>query len=195
MTSRRASSFRSLLALSASCSNATAVVGGRPADGAAPDDTPAMDAMDAACGAGLTTCGGACVSVTSSPLHCGACGRACRDGDACQNGACVPACGAGETLCGSADAGLSCANTDTDNRHCGLCDRACSSDQVCSGGVCTFSCRAGLSECARPDGDGGSSRFCADTQTDRAHCGACGNACMEGYGCAAAAARCAAPSS
>ncbi|MFO0626192.1 MAG: MXAN_6577-like cysteine-rich protein [Polyangiales bacterium] len=95
----------------------------------------------------------------------------------------MPTCGAQETLCGSADAGLTCANVMTDPRNCGVCGRACDTDRVCSSGVCTFMCRTGLTECSRPDGDGGTVRACADVRTDARNCGACGNSCMDGYAC------------
>jgi hypothetical protein len=55
---------------------------------------------------------------------------------------------------------------------------ACAAGQVCSQGACVTSCVTGLTNCA------GS---CRDTQTDRAHCGACGMACAAGQVCSAGA--------
>ncbi|MBS2022146.1 MAG: hypothetical protein JST92_07020, partial [Deltaproteobacteria bacterium] len=41
------------------------------------------------CGVGLSVCDGQCVLLSSDPHHCGACGTACGDGQACISGACA----------------------------------------------------------------------------------------------------------
>lgn len=51
------------------------------------------------CAAGLQACGGTCRALDTDPLHCGACGVACADGEACRAGqctTCAQACGDGQ---------------------------------------------------------------------------------------------------
>lgn len=57
------------------------------------------------CGAGLTCCGGSCVSTTSSNSNCGMCGKIC---------------GAGLTCCAS-----NCVNLKTNSNNCGSCGHGC----------------------------------------------------------------------
>ncbi|MFO0626193.1 MAG: hypothetical protein U0325_11305 [Polyangiales bacterium] len=69
-------------------------MGGGPEDGSTADISATADAAaDVACGEGLRTCGGRCVSVATSAEHCGACDRRCGAGELCQNWppACPPA--------------------------------------------------------------------------------------------------------
>ena len=81
---------------------------------------------------------------------------------------------------------MTCANTQNDDQNCGACGTVCGTDQVCAGGMCTFMCTGTTTECSAPLAmDGGTLRYCADLMTDRANCGACGNACQEGYACMA----------
>ena len=47
------------------------------------DASMVTDVADAACGAGQTTCGGACVTLASDTRNCGACGNACPSGQSC----------------------------------------------------------------------------------------------------------------
>lgn len=64
---------------------------------ASPDAAPSADAgdagprVDAGCPDGELECGGGCVDVSSSALHCGACGAACDPGQSCRAGSCRPA--------------------------------------------------------------------------------------------------------
>ncbi|MDQ3037342.1 MAG: hypothetical protein M3Y87_33415, partial [Myxococcota bacterium] len=46
------------------------------------------DATDGgrSCAAGETRCEAACIDVSSSAVHCGACGNACGDGESCVAG-------------------------------------------------------------------------------------------------------------
>src|SRR5262245_21767397 len=71
------------------------------------------------CPPNLADCGGVCVDRTSDPANCGACAKACAEGEVCVNTACV--CGPDWTVCGS-----SCVDTMVDLAHCGGCDNACS---------------------------------------------------------------------
>jgi hypothetical protein len=57
------------------------------------------------CAAGLTCCGGSCVTTTSSNLNCGMCGKIC---------------GTGLTCCTN-----SCVNLKTDSKNCGSCGHGC----------------------------------------------------------------------
>ncbi len=130
------------------------------------------------CGA-LSNCGGACVDVQTSALHCGSCGRACPGGQSCVAGACR--CAAGQTLCGGA-----CVDVQTSTAHCGMCGRACAARQSCVAGACQ--CPTGQTLC---------SGACVDLQTTAAHCGMCGRSCAtggcNGGTCAPSNDRCAGP--
>ncbi|MDP3219216.1 MAG: hypothetical protein Q8S73_34275, partial [Deltaproteobacteria bacterium] len=90
-----------------------------------------------------------------------------------------PTCTAGQALCGGR-----CVNALTDNANCGACGSACAAGLVCSMGRCDVACGNALATCSDP-GDAGGPRYCADLATDRANCGACGNACAPGNICVA----------
>jgi hypothetical protein len=121
-------------------------------------------ADDSGCPPGQSWCSGGCVDTTTSPLHCGACGRACRTDQVCAGGAC--ACATGFTEC----SGL-CRDVRSDPSNCGRCGNVCGGGRTCSGGSCV--CSSGLTDC------GGS---CVDVLTDASNCGWCGNRCTCG-GC------------
>jgi hypothetical protein len=149
----------------------------------AADGSP--DAADAPmrCDAGTTFCGEGCVNVRTDPAHCGRCERSCATGEDCMAGACVVRCQPTETRCADR-----CVDARTDRANCGACGRACPMGEVCSMGDCTPDCAAGFATCTRT-ADGGAERFCADTRTDRAHCGMCNAPCPTGEVCAAGACR------
>lgn len=70
-----------------------AAVPSRCADGTVCDGVSGC--VDPVCGAGLSRCAGAdggvaCVDLAGSTSDCGRCGVRCREGDACDRGACVP---------------------------------------------------------------------------------------------------------
>jgi hypothetical protein len=154
-------------ALSLGC-DGRSVVGGPALDAAMVSDIVDVT-MDAAlmCPDTQRACAGRCVDLRSDRAHCGACGVSCSAGNVCQNGACVPDCMMGETLCmgagGDAGAALRCVSLRTDRTHCGACGNACGQDQVCSNGMCTFMCTGSATECMRAGGE----RYCADVQSDR----------------------------
>ena len=115
------------------------------------------------CGAGLTSCSGSCVNLSSDRSNCGLCGRACGADQVCSGGTCSSVCGAGLTSCSGF-----CVNLSSDRSNCGLCGRACGADQVCSGGECFTTCGTGLTNC---------SGSCVDLSFDAAHCGSCTRSC------------------
>ncbi|MBI2392312.1 MAG: hypothetical protein HYV09_22185 [Deltaproteobacteria bacterium] len=123
-----------------------------------------------ACPNGTASCSGRCVDTKRDPAHCGACDRACADGEVCDEGACRLACPPELVACSG-----SCRDLRWDPGHCGACDTACEPGLVCSGGVCTLSCAAGAVRCGAA---------CVDVAHDPANCGSCGVACAKGASCA-----------
>jgi hypothetical protein len=115
------------------------------------------------CPVGSEQCGGVCVDLTSNATQCGACGNACKQGEACVGGKCAVACPGGQIAC----EGL-CYATSNDPRRCGDCTTVCKPGEVCGDSKCGSTCPVGQTNC------GGS---CADNLTDSKHCGACGTAC------------------
>jgi hypothetical protein len=130
----------------------------------------------AACSPPLVDCGGSCVDVSTSPLHCGACFQPCLEKQwhraTCSAGVCGHelVCGTGSVPCGNA-----CVAIDKDAAHCGACGNACTPP---SGG--TISCRSGVCIPHCPSGFTLCGNACVDPQSDASHCGACGNACATG---------------
>ena len=149
-------------------------------------------ACASACGANETLCtpdAGApyCASTADDNANCGACGVACGTGYVCQNSACTNACasqdGGTETLCTPDGGSPYCANTSADNANCGGCGIACGTGQLCKSGACTNGCASqdgGTETLCTPDGG---SPYCANTATDNANCGACGNVCTNKLTC------------
>ncbi|MBE2249327.1 MAG: hypothetical protein IAE78_07235 [Myxococcus sp.] len=116
------------------------------------------------CGPALqgACCGGAsCSDLRNSTQHCGACGRACRAGEFCSNGACRPT-----PTCTLTNDGTACPLSPGQPGLCcgGACVDALSSATNC--GQCNAGCGAGAScrngQCNRPDG-GFSSCFSASS--------------------------------
>jgi hypothetical protein len=92
-----------------------------------------------ACATGFGNCDGmgatGCeVELGVSSLHCGACARPCRVGEACSAATCVSACPAGSTFC--AGGCLPNARFRTDASNCGACGTRCARGQACTDGVC-----------------------------------------------------------
>lgn len=95
----------------------------------------------AACGPGLTSCGGQCVNLQTAHQHCGTCATKCTTAlgglPACSKGSCQSACAAGLTACAAGILGeKSCANLQVDPKNCGACDNECASGQLCVMGQC-----------------------------------------------------------
>jgi hypothetical protein len=85
------------------------------------------------CGA-VDLCPG--VDIQGDRSNCGACGRACDEGELCVAGECVSPCAgsANSVGCDDGDGGVVCVDTNTDPQHCGGCGRAC--PHTCRAGKC-----------------------------------------------------------
>ena len=113
-----------------------------------------------AAGRARVCCESGCIDLTVDPANCGACGRACGQGETCDDGQCRCAEG------GACAQGEAC------------CDRACrpADDPACLCGV--TACGDGQL-CCEHNGEG----LCVDPRRSDAHCGACQRSCGEGFGC------------
>jgi hypothetical protein len=104
------------------------------------------DGYDApACGEGKKLCGDQCIDLGTDPGHCGACGRACLEGQICRDGACGDTCEPGLVDCDG-----DCVDLFSDPRHCGVCGNACPEPtharSTCVGGRCGYECLAGWTD-------------------------------------------------
>ncbi len=117
----------------------------------------------------LTPCGDACVDTRFDPSHCGACGSACAEGQACSLGQCAGGCLGATTMCQDG-----CVDPKGDRNHCGECDHACQAGEICSEGQCALDCGGGATKCGEA---------CVDTTANAKHCGGCDLACAEGQVC------------
>lgn len=143
----------------------------------------------AECNAGRADCDGALThgcetNLADNPSHCGACGAVCTGQQAtfrCVSGMCMVArCEPGWLDC-DRRSGNGCETEALSNRaNCGACGRGCGALERCELGACVgcgscpannqcvagacVPCREGTTLCGNS---------CIDTQTNRAHCGAC----------------------
>lgn len=113
-----------------------------------------------------------CRNLQTDPFNCGACGRACAQGMACENGIC--ACPLGQTLCSG-----TCRDTQSDAENCGGCGVRCnccgSTAGTCVAGTCQYS------SCPTPPVTCSGVSTC--TFSDPRNCGPCGRACLPGQTC------------
>jgi hypothetical protein len=134
-------------------------------------------------------CGGACVDAQSSTAHCGRCGNACptpaNGTAACTNGTCgVGTCNSGFGNCDGNAANGCETNLNNTVAHCGRCGNACptpaNGTAVCTSGTCGIgTCNPGFANC-----DGNAANGCeTNLNSNRMHCGRCGNACSSGQEC------------
>jgi formylglycine-generating enzyme required for sulfatase activity len=141
-----------------------------------------------------TRCDGICVELQTNTSHCGSCGNRCPlpppgARSVCVAGRCenMIACPPGLGDCDGV-VGNGCETTiATSVQHCGACGQPCNSDggtATCSAGVCQIVCQAdaGFGQC-----DANPRNGCENLQTNRSHCGRCGNACQAGQVCEAGA--------
>ncbi len=132
------------------------------------------------CPSGLDQCSGTCTNTAIDPQHCGACGTACADGEACLDSKCVATgCPSGQVECSAA-----CVTLASDRAHCGACDKACGSGELCSKGKCEANCADGQivcdNTCVDPLTD---PKYCGATSCDAGAGGASGVACLETEAC------------
>ncbi len=126
-------------------------------------------------------CGGACVDVTVSAQHCGACDQPCVGPHAlflCVDSSCVvDVCDAGWKSCDENTLGCE-THTNEDEANCGNCGVVCSDYAngvpECRVGHCTLgACDEGYGNC-----DNAISNGCeAVLASNNDHCGICGNEC------------------
>jgi hypothetical protein len=141
-------------------------------------DTPAVpeDADDAEagrqCPARTTDCEGRCVALDRDVRHCGSCGHACAENEACLSGECVLQCTMEQRLCEGA-----CRDVQRDIAHCGACGAACAvqshSTPTCTAGRCALVCDPGHADCDLTLATGCET----DLQQSADHCGRCGLRC------------------
>lgn len=123
------------------------------------------------CLPGQTDCAGTCVDLSTSVVHCGACGRGCQAGESCVVGACM---GGGTSACGDGIivAGEAC---DDGNSASGDgCSSTCAVEPgfSCSGepSVCMDGCGDGVVTGSEECDDGGESATC-DADCTLVECG------------------------
>lgn len=78
---------------------------------------------------GQRQCDDACVDVSTSETHCGACGRSCGAHELCRQGDC--ACAPGHVRCSGR-----CMSLAADESNCGACGEACGLGQLCWNNAC-----------------------------------------------------------
>jgi hypothetical protein len=153
------------------CERSCSAIGDRCAAGAcACGGGPACDPL----GALGDCCGEQCVDITSNPLHCGACGNACRANQSCGGSRCV--CNPGYDDC-DGDPSNGC---ETDLRttalHCGACGNACSragASSICVDSACRIgACYPLVDDCDRADPNG-----CETSLETTSDCGSCATPC------------------
>jgi hypothetical protein len=132
---------------------------------------------DAACMAGDAGTGGRCDTATRQCVAC-VTNDHCAPGTLCVGNVCVMGCNT-ERPCPSAQTCCdgACVDTQSSIAACGACGNRCNVPNAmaaCTNGTCTVgACTAPNANC-----DGMATNGCeTNTQTDTAHCGACGTAC------------------
>jgi hypothetical protein len=116
--------------------------------------------------------------VSSDPLHCGTCAKACADGQDCINAECGEGSGCKEGF-DDCDGKPGCeANLRNDRRNCGSCFVDCG-DKYCSGGTCS---KINCSNPLTADCDDDETNGCETLLTGAGDCGTCRNECSDFHG-------------
>jgi len=136
---------------------------------------------------GMECCDAACHNLLDDPDHCGACGAACADGEACHRGICMTAGVCDDVVCPML-AGMECCDgachdLSSDPEHCGSCNRSCSAGQSCRQGVCVRFDPCADVICPTLAGMQCCDGACYDLQSDPSHCGSCNRTCSAGRVC------------
>lgn len=128
------------------------------------------------------------VDIAHSTANCGACGASCgvapRATATCADGQCGLQCMTGFADCNTLRSDGCEVDTRTSSAHCGACGRACGAvagaTPACVAGACRPMCLPGFADC-----DMNPSNGCeVNLNSDRTHCGACGNGCVVNTLCA-----------
>lgn len=106
------------------------------------------------CPAAQDCCAGTCVDLDDNTQNCGGCGLRCDPGLTCNNGTCSTS---------------GCEGAQTNGNMCSNGTWLCGDRSACTGSTL----------CCVTAGNGA----CIDEQTDRRHCGGCGNVCQPGFLC------------
>jgi len=120
------------------------------------------------------TANGCETNTNNSTAHCGACGRACGNGNgtpACSSGTCQITCDRGFLDCDGSSANGCETFGLNDSANCGACNNRCPAMQTCMRGACTAVCTDTLCGSA-----------CVDLMSNVSHCGACNRACSTANG-------------
>ncbi|MFT3712556.1 MAG: MopE-related protein [Archangium sp.] len=119
--------------------------------------------------------------LTSNPLHCGMCNRACSApfaSTACTNSSCgITSCNAGRANCNGQYVDGCEVNTNVELNNCGGCNQQCAPQNAtprCNMGSCQIqSCNTNWANCNNQVSDGCE----VNTTTSTQNCGGCGMAC------------------
>ena len=141
-------------------------------------------------------CGDKCINPGNDPAYCGASGDClgenagvtCPTGKVCVSGVCAASCLAGQELCDNFCVVLATTNMS----ECGVCvegfadcdgriDNGCEVNLIANNMMACETCAPGFANC-----DGRWDNGCeVNLNSDRMHCGACGERCPTGQVCAA----------